>query len=118
MSPNDKFRMVTVFELLKSFPTIRQDWKKKTLIEKCEYLYGIGDLGYGKAAIPLYRVNQKIIWRSHMITAMIVVLTFFVGYTIAFHLPRREYAKFLPCTCLYCLFVVVSALIQIKKFTL
>lgn len=109
-----KFQVPSALEMLRSFRTIRQDWKLKDSIEKAAYLYGVGDLGYGTVGYPLFRDGQAIHWRASIYCMQYATHIFLVLYTIAFYLRHGQFAKCLPCTCLTTgPFLVVSTSNQI-----
>lgn len=96
---NKKIEKISSIELLKSFRTIRQDWRTKTPYQKWCFLYNIGRATLKLLAYPLYENDQTLKPLSHLTLALTVLVECFGIYTLYFCVIHGEFAKFLPSTC-------------------
>lgn len=101
---NEKLKILTKKELLRSLPNAKNEWKTKTPFEKWCYLFSIGKLACDILSLPVFRDNVKDVRRVRLMgnfhwlyIVTQIVLTF---YTMYYYTSNGEFQMGLPCTCM------------------
>lgn len=79
----------------------REEWKSKSPLRKCLYLYGIGKSLYNVIKMTPYKDDQTLCSFSYYPLFYVFVHLFLVVYTTVHYITRGEFNKFLPCTCVF-----------------
>lgn len=80
----------------------RSEWKsKKSSLQKWNYLYSIGHNAYKIPGYKFYDDDQTIYWYAYVVHAIIVVYLVLGANTMFYYVSSGEFAKALPCTCLF-----------------
>lgn len=108
MMLNAKFKVLKAWELMKSMPRARREWRLKTPMQKWCYLYSIGKAACDLVCMPAFQENvENIHWFGYFFLVYLtstVVLTF---YTVFHCICHDEFQMCLPSTCLLAILIGV-----------
>lgn len=109
MPLNKRLNIPTFVEMIKSFATIRHEWPLKSPLQKWCYFYGIGRAFFTLNRFSLYEESKELHWFTYYPFLYLGVHIALIFYT-AYHyiIVRGEFAKFLPCTCMFTIIATVS----------
>lgn len=99
---NGRVKIPSILELIQ-ITINRKQWSSRTPFQKWCYFYGIGKACLTPHGYSAYDNNLSMKFRSYFLTFCIFGYFAFVQYTVFYYTKHGEFAKCLPCTCLYCL---------------
>lgn len=88
-----------LFNFLKEFGTIKQDWPRKTPNQKYRFIFNIARFSLDFAGLRVLS-DLRIVPMTFVTASIVVSWLGFVIYTLVYFASQDRFADGLPCTCL------------------
>lgn len=95
-------------EILKGLSNARSEWSRKKPLEKYNYLYGIGRLGWGWLHLQVFQDELSNSRKRYLNLFLPGLHPILILYTLYYFIPRGEFIKSFPSLCMLGCSVAVS----------
>lgn len=108
MPLNKRLIVPTFGEMIKTFSTVRREWKLKTPFQKWCYLYGFGKAPFSLIRLPMFQETQALHLLSYYGYVYTAIYLLLVLYTVYYCVIGEEFVKCLSYTCMLSVALAVS----------